>query len=50
MGPGGTGQMQEQLYDRLRQKPTEQPELEAMWELAAQGAERWSAIGFRSRR
>src|ERR1700693_4673307 len=27
------GQMQEQLYERLRQTtPTEQPELEAMWE------------------
>ena len=29
------GQMQEQLFDRLRQKATAQPELEAMWEEAA---------------
>src|SRR4051794_21713593 len=30
------GQMQEQLYDRLHQMtPTQQPDLEAMWEAAA---------------
>src|SRR5215469_8750323 len=33
----GLGQMQEQLYERLRQTTaTMQPELEAMWEAAAQ--------------
>jgi hypothetical protein len=34
------GQMQEQLFDRLRQTtPTTQPDLEALWEAAQQGHE-----------
>src|SRR5206468_7891424 len=43
----GLGQVQEQLYDRLRQTTaTVQPELEAMWEDAARLSEE-AAVKFR---